>query len=303
MEEIVRRGEEGRQPQSAGSAHAGVVRVPRPAQRQPVFRGDASTALGPPAQFGAATPSFEGSFGFGERFGFGGQFGQGLGQSQTQVLAASLTGATGTSGTALFFTNSKTGDNGLSVRVSGLAANSTFTVTSGTTTLGTFNTDANGRGFLTVSNVSPALTSGATINVVNSSSATVLSGTLGSPSALTGTHLSASFTGATGTSGTAHFDSNPISGESSLRLRVSGLTADSTYTVQVNGTTVGQFSTDANGRGRLSESVLSTTVASGSTITVLDSSGTTLLKGTFAADTGGDSFGFDPGLLPPWRFL
>jgi hypothetical protein len=268
----------------------------------PFFAGIHQLLPGNPGQFGAATPGFEGPFGFGERFGLGGLFGQGLGQGQTQVLAASLTGATGTSGTALFFSNSTTGDNSLSVRVSGLAANSTFTVTSGTTTLGTLNTDANGRGFLTVSNVSPALASGAAINILDSSSATVLSGTLGSPSALIGTHLSASLTGATGTSGTAHFDSSPISGESSLRLRVSRLAADSTYTVQVNSTTVGQLSTDANGRGRLSESVLSTAAASGSTITVLDPSGTTVLQGTFAADTGGDH-GFGPLFLPPWRYL
>ena len=268
----------------------------------PFFAALHQLPLANSAQLGTMTPGFEGPFGFGERFGFGGLFGQGLGQGQTQVLAASLTGAAGTSGTALFFSNSTTGDNSLSVRVSELAAHSTFTVTSGTTTLGTFNTDADGRGFLIVSNVSPALTSGAALNVQDSSGATVLSGTLGSPSSLTGTHLSANLTGATGTSGTAHFDSNPISGESNLRLRVSGLTADSTYTVQVNGTTLGQFSTDANGRGQLSESVLASTAASGSTITVLDSSGTTVLRGTFAADTG-DDHGFGPVFLSTWRYL
>jgi hypothetical protein len=268
----------------------------------PIFAAMSQLPLGDPAQFGRMSPGFERPFGLGGPFGFGGLLGQGLGQGQTQVLAASLTGATGTSGNALFFSNS-TGDNSLSVRVSGLAANSTFTVTSGTTTLGTFNTDANGRGFLTVSNVSPALTSGATINVQDSSGATVLSGALGSPSALNGTHLSASLTGATGTSGTARFDSNPFSGENILSLRVSGLTADTTYSVQVNGTTVGQFSTDANGRGRLSESVLSSTAAAGSTITVLDPSGTTVLKGTFAADTGDHDFGFGRAFPPRWSFL
>jgi hypothetical protein len=268
----------------------------------PFFAAMPQMPLGNPAQFGMVTPSFEGPFRFGGPFAFGGLFGQGLGLDQTQVLAASLPGATGTSGTALFFSNSTTGDNSLSVRVSGLAANSTFTVTSGTTTLGTFNTDANGRGFLIVSNVSPALTSGATINVQDSSGATSLSGTLGSPSALTGTHLSASLTGATGTSGTARFDSNPFSGENILSLRVSGLSADTTYSVQVNGTTVGQFSTDANGRGRLSESVLASTAASGSTITVLDPSGMTVLNGTFAADNGDNDFGFGHAFPPPWTF-
>jgi hypothetical protein len=60
--------------------------------------------------------------------------------------------------------------------------------------------------------------------------------------------------------------------------------------VQIGGTTVGQISTDADGDARLSSSNLSTTVTSGSVLTVLNSSGTTVLQGTFATDTGHEGF-------------
>src|ERR1700722_7591838 len=77
--------------------------------------------------------------------------------SQSQSLIASLTGASGTSGSATFKSDTTSGDNSLQVQVSGLAASSTFTVTSGTTTLGTITTDANGTGKLSVSDLSRAL--------------------------------------------------------------------------------------------------------------------------------------------------
>lgn len=244
----------------------------------PLFAGLQQFAFGNPARFG---PSIA---------GLSDPLCQGQGTGQTQTLVASLTGASGTSGTATFRSNSTTGDNSLTVQVSGLAADSTFTVTSGTTTLGTINTDANGRGYFSVSNVSPALTSGAAITVLNSSSATVLSGTLATFTPASITHLSASLSGATGTSGTAHFEANTALGDNSLSVRVSGLTADSTYTVQVGGTTVGQVNTDADGDGWLAMSNVSPTVASGTVLTVLDSTGTTVLQGTFATDTGYGGF-------------
>jgi hypothetical protein len=239
----------------------------------PLFAGLGPFAFGNPEHFGALTAGC-----------------QGQNQGQTQTLVASLTGATGTSGTAVFRANSTTGDNSLTVRVSGLTANSTFTVTSGTQTLGTINTDANGRGYFSVSNVSPALTSGATITVSDSSGATVLSGPLASLNSSSVTRLNASLSGATGTSGTAHFEGNTAVGGNRFSVRVSGLTANSTYTVQIGGTTVGQVNTDADGDGFLSESNVSPTVASGTVLTILDSSGATVLKGTFATATGHEGF-------------
>jgi hypothetical protein len=214
--------------------------------------------------------------------------GLGLGQSQDQrqTLVANLTGTTGASGTVFFRSNSTTGDNSLTVQVSGLTADSTYTVMSGTTKLGTINTNAKGAGYFSVSNVSPALTSGATITVQDSTSATVLSGTLATFTPPTLMYLSASLTGTTaGAAGAAQYASNSTSGDSSLRVQVAGLTADSTYTVQIGGTTVGTINTDASGRGWLSLSNPSATVSSGSVLTVLDSSQATVLQGTFAADT------------------
>ena len=199
--------------------------------------------------------------------------------SQSQTLTASLTGDTGTSGSVTFTSNTSSGDNSLVVQVSGLAASSTFTVTSGTTTLGTITTDVNGSGKLSVTNLSPALAAGADITVVDANEATVLTGTLADPNAKT--RLSAILTGATGTSGNAHFHSNTETGDNRLRVRVSGLTADATYEVQVDGTTVGQITTDDNGSGTLSLSNLSLTAAANSVVTVLDSQGTIVLQGVF----------------------
>lgn len=246
----------------------------------PLFSAASQLSFGAPAHVGAFDSGFGDPSSLGQCQG---------GQGQTQTLVSGLTGTTG-SGTAIYRTNSTTGDNSLTVSITGLAANSTFTVTSGSQTLGTINTDANGRGYFSVSNVSPALASGATITVLNSSDATVLSGTLAAFTPSSDTHLSASLSGATGTSGSAYYDANSLTGENSLKVRVSSLADNSTYTVQVGGTTVGQITTDADGDGRLSLANLSTTITSGTSITVLNSSGTTVLQGTFAADTSDHGF-------------
>jgi hypothetical protein len=99
----------------------------------------------------------------------------------------------------------------------------------------------------------------------------------------TGTHLSASLSGVTGAAGTASFNAGTVSGQNSLKLQVTGLTANSNYTVQVNGTSVGQIHTDASGNATLSLSNISPSVTAGSAISVLDSTGATALQGTFAS--------------------
>lgn len=97
-------------------------------------------------------------------------------------LTGSLTGASGTSATGAinYVSNSKTDTNSLAVHLSGLADNTTYTVMSGTTTLGTITTNSKGWGFLFESNIATPLTSGATITVVNAGT-TALTGTLGAP--------------------------------------------------------------------------------------------------------------------------
>jgi hypothetical protein len=198
----------------------------------------------------------------------------GLGAS---TLAASLTGTSGASGTATFAANAATGNNSLHIHASGLTANTTYTVASGTTTLGTFTTNANGQGKLSVSDVSPALTAGSVITVTDPSGATVLSG------ALAATHLFATLGGTRGGDGIASYHANVLTGSNSLQVGLFGLSASSTYTVQLDGTTVGTVTTNASGSGHLSVSNLSTPPKAGSTLTVLDSTGATILQGSFTA--------------------
>jgi hypothetical protein len=102
------------------------------------------------------------------------------------------------------------------------------------------------------------------------------------------TRLAASLTGATGTSGSAHYHPDTTAGTNRLSLHVSGLAASQTFTVQIDGTTVGTLTTDANGAGRTSFLNLTATVSAGSVLTVLDPSGATVLSGTFSTsiDTG-----------------
>jgi hypothetical protein len=99
------------------------------------------------------------------------------------------------------------------------------------------------------------------------------------------TRLSATLTGATGMSGSAHYHADTTTGTNRLSLHVSGLAASQTFTVQIDGTTVGTLTTDANGAGRASFSNLTATVSAGSLLTVLDPSGATVLTGTFATST------------------
>jgi hypothetical protein len=246
----------------------------------PAFAAFEHLSFDNPEHFGAPNAGFGATASQGQCQGLGQR------QGQTQILVANLTGTTGASGTVFFRSSSTTGDNSLTVQVSGLTADSTYTVMSGTTKLGTINANSKGAGYFSVSNVSPALTADATITVQDSTSATVLTGTLSTFTPPTLAHLSASLTGTTAeAAGTAQYESNSSSEDSSLRVQVSGLTADSTYTVQIGGTTVGTINTDAKGRGWLSLSNPSATVSSATVLTILDSSQATVLQGTFAADT------------------
>jgi hypothetical protein len=211
-------------------------------------------------------------------------------QSQT-TLTASLTGASGTSGTVTLTINSSTGTNSLTVAVSGLTADTTYTVASGTTTLGTITTDSNGNGSLVASNVSVSLASGSAITVEDANGDTVLSGTLASASGTgngpgmcggNGQDLTASLTGASGTSGTASVQINTDSGTNKVTVSVSGLTASTTYTVTSGSTTLGTISTNSSGAGELSVRNTAATLTVGSTITVVDSINITVLTGTLA---------------------
>ena len=98
------------------------------------------------------------------------------------------------------------------------------------------------------------------------------------------TTLTATLTGATGTSGEARYSTNTTAGTNEFSVQVSGLTPDTTYNVVV-GTTTETFTTDAKGRGHLSVSNFPGTVTANTMVTVETSTGTpvTVLSGAFAA--------------------
>jgi hypothetical protein len=246
----------------------------------PWFGGGHDLALFNRAQVG---PAAAGQTGGSNNQGDG--FLAGLG---VPTLAATLTGSNGASGIATFAANSATGNTTLNVHASGLTADTTYTVSSGTTTLGTFTTNATGQGKLHVSSVSPALTAGSVITITDPSGKTALSGTLAA------TNLFATLGGTSGRDGFASYHTNVFTGSSTLRVGLFGLSANSTYTVQLDGTTVGTVTTNALGAGHLSTSSLSKPPAAGSVLTVLNASGTTVLQGTLTAP----SFGFFGGWFP-----
>jgi hypothetical protein len=228
-----------------------------------------------------------------------------------EKLSASLTGATGASGTAEFKAGEESGHNHFELTVSGLMASTTYTVDVGGSSIGTFTTDANGTGSLELKDLTTTIMSGSVLTVVDTNNNTVLTGTFAAGSKDNNgdeddgdnnqqgeQHLSASLTGATGTSGTAEFKTGDTASENKFELTVTGLTASTTYTVNVGGTSIGTFTTDANGAGELELKDLTTTIAAGSVLTVVDASNNTVLTGTFAAGEGdheGDEGGWGGG--------
>jgi hypothetical protein len=215
------------------------------------------------------------------------------GTGSTQVLTATLSGATGASGQVKFTSGSTTGQNSFVLSVSGLTASQTYSVQVDGTTIGQVATDTSGNGSVTLSNLAATIAAGSVVTVVDTGttpSTTVLAGTLGHGGCHAHQELTASLTGTTG-SGSATFHPE----QNSLRVTVSGLTAGATYSVQLsNGTstptTVGQITTDSSGNGKLTVSNLAASIAAGTTISIVDSGGASVLTGTFGMGSGA-----------PWR--
>jgi len=215
-------------------------------------------------------------------------------------LSATLTDPTNSSVTGtVTYLLSKASHHGtpianFNVSVSGAAANSTLDVAIGGVTVGQIMTDVNGAGSLALSSnpsgSQQALPANFPTTVSSDSVVTVgtLSGTLATMPHRT--MLTAQLTGSTGTeTGTATFRSNTEHGKTNLSVSLTGLQANSTLDVTIGGTVVGQVTTNRRGEGRLRLKNLSTTVNTGSTITV----GT--LSGTFATSSSndGDDSDFD----------
>jgi hypothetical protein len=216
---------------------------------------------------------------------------------ESHDLVATLSGLSGASGQAVFTPGAADGQTNFVLGVVGLTANQTFDVQVDGTTIGQVNTDANGQGELTLSDPALAIVAGSVIQVVQSQtsvtlqavqaadSTVVLSGTFAAANNFhTGQDLTAALTGTSGATGTAEYRA-ASTGENRFELSASGLTANASDDVQVDGTSVGQLITDANGQGELELSGLTATITAGSVLTVLDDQGTTVLQGTFAVDS------------------
>jgi hypothetical protein len=182
------------------------------------------------------------------------------GAARHATLAANLSNESGETATATL--NTKTGE--LKVTVTGGAPSSPLDVSVNGTSVGTLTTNENGSGTIKLKDVTAA--AGDTIQIGD------LTGTL------TQSRLSATLSGSTDAEGKASV--NVI--KNHLRIRIRGAEANTTYDVSIDGTTVGQITTNGRGSGRLFVSPTAAIVA-GSTISILDSAaGTTLLSGTFA---------------------
>jgi hypothetical protein len=226
---------------------------------------------------------------------------------QQTSLTASLTDPnSAATGTATYSTSTDAnGDvtTNFNVSVSGAAANSTLDVAVDGTVVGQLTTDENGAGALALSSnptgTEQALPADFPASISDGSVVTAgsLSGTL-STSSSQRTSLAATLTDSTGTAtASATFKSNTANGKSRLSVSVSGATANSTLDVSIDGTVVGQLTTDSTGAGSL---VLSsnptgtqqafptsfTGINSGSTVTVGS------LTGTFATSGSSGSSAF-----------
>jgi large repetitive protein len=201
--------------------------------------------------------------------------------SEDTTFSATLTNSSGATGTALF--NATTGN--LTVSITKAAANTTLSVTVGTTTIGSFLTDASGNGKATFTEAAGAIAVGTTVaagdvtgTFAQGDSAVDTPPEVGGGDCGHGEHghgnpgatFSASLTNATGATGQALF--NPTSGK--LTVSVTKAAANTTLNVVVGGNTVGSVTTDASGNGRTTITELSSAIKAGTTVTVGDLSGT-----------------------------
>jgi hypothetical protein len=95
-------------------------------------------------------------------------------------LVADLTGDSGVTGHATIFTSPNSGQS-LRVEADGLTAGATYTVQIAGTTVGTFTADNEGEGEIALDSLTQTVAAGDTASVLDDSGATVLTGTLATP--------------------------------------------------------------------------------------------------------------------------
>lgn len=176
------------------------------------------------------------------------------------TLIAVLSNASGATGTAKVGQDSST----LTINVQGAAADASLDVAVDGNSVGTLTTDSTGAGTATISDAD--ILAGSVITVGD------LQGTF------TKSRLTSTLAGETDASARAVFDVEAVR----LHVGLRGGAASTTYDVSVDGTVVGQITTNESGAGKLTAS-LTSAIKAGSTIAIIDStSGETLLSGAFA---------------------
>jgi len=232
--------------------------------------------------------------------------------AQHTVLTATLTDSSGTATGSLFYSTSTyngTTRTELRASIQGAAADTTLDVTVDGTVVGQITTDSNGAGKLELSSnpdgddqslpadFPTSLSAGAAVSVGTAS------GTLATPtfpgngggcSHGQGTQLSAALTDSSSSAtGTVDYSTRTHDSTTTTKLTISvtGATASSTLDIVIDGTTIGQLTTDDTGAGKVVYSSnpgtgeqalptnLPTTIAAGSTVSVGS------LTGSFATST------------------
>jgi hypothetical protein len=203
-------------------------------------------------------------------------------QGAENQLEANLTGAGGATGTAEFDLTANT----FELKVANAAPNARLNVVVDNNTVATIATDAQGNGELELSQPGITPKGGSTL-VVGDINNGGLSGTLASNAEnKADAELQVDLAppvGGTG-SGTAEFKQHD---QQRLEVKVRDLAANSTFTVTVDQTVVGQLTTDHNGRGELRLDSTTIGIKNGSVLTVGDIANP-VLQGTFTSSGGGD---------------
>jgi len=181
----------------------------------------------------------------------------------------------------------KGGTKVLQIELEHATANATYTITlNGGAAVATLHTDANGLAFATVSGSTLQVQAGTVLALLDSTGATVLHGSFGITSgdgqsselsvvlqsASSGLQLQATF--------------HTVKGTNTLEIQLENATPNATYTVSLDGgaTTVATLSTDAGGQASVTVSGSTLQVKAGTALTLLDSTGATVVQGPFGSN-------------------
>ena len=185
------------------------------------------------------------------------------GAGANATFTAALSNASGATGTAAY----DAAKNSLFITVKGAGASTSLDVQLDGVSIGTLTTDANGDGSLKIKNLTSA---------VNASSALTVGDLTGS---FTQVKFSATLAGdVTSVFGSASYSST----RQDLNVKLNGLSAKTTYSILVDGTSVGTVTTNKHGLARFHLNSSALSIVAGTVLTVVDASNTTVMTGTFA---------------------